>query len=96
MYLHIFLFRWKADATAQHRERAARDIQAFLGAVPGLVTLSVGDNLAANNGGFEFGGCLGFADEAAYRAYCDHPLHIELLDWLVPLIDAIELDLKAD
>jgi hypothetical protein len=78
---------------AEHRLRAADEVRAFHGVVPGLLTLSVGDNQAANNGGYDFGGCLGFADEAAYHAYCDHPLHVQLLDWLVPLIDAIELDL---
>lgn len=95
MYLHIFLFRWKAAATSAHRDRTERDINAFLGVVPGLLTLTVGGNLASNNDGYDFGGCLGFADETAYRAYCDHPLHVGLLDWLVPLIDAVELDLVA-
>jgi len=93
MYMHIFLFRWKAAATTDHRAAAVREVRAFQGTVPGLLTLSIGDNLATNNGGYDFGGCLGFADEAAYHAYCDHPLHVRLLEWLVPLIDAVELDL---
>jgi hypothetical protein len=80
---------------AKHRLRAAEEVRTFHGVVPGLLTLSVGDNLAAKNGGYDFGGCLGFADESAYNAYCNHPLHERLLEWLVPLIDAVELDLTA-
>jgi hypothetical protein len=36
-----------------------------------------------------------FKDEAALEAYFTHPMHQALLAWLVPLIDAIELDLRA-
>ena len=34
-------------------------------------------------------------DKAALDAYVQHPAHQALLAWLVPLIDAIELDLRA-
>ena len=33
-----------------------------------------------------------FADRAAYEAYNAHPVHDELLVWLRPLIDAVEVD----
>lgn len=95
MFLHVFMFQWKDHATAAHRASAALEISDFKGAVPGLLTVTVGTNLAANHGGYDFGGCLGFTDEAAYRDYCNHPLHKQLLDWLLPLIDAVELDLPA-
>jgi hypothetical protein len=36
-----------------------------------------------------------FKDQAALVAYVQHPSHQALLVWLVPLIDAIELDLRA-
>ena len=36
-----------------------------------------------------------FTDKAALDAYVLHPMHQALLAWLVPLIDAIELDLHA-
>jgi len=31
----------------------------------------------------------------ALDAYTHHPMHLALLAWLVPLIEAIELDLPA-
>ena len=36
-----------------------------------------------------------FKDQASLDAYVQHPSHQALLQWLVPLIDAIELDLRA-
>jgi len=33
-----------------------------------------------------------FADAATYRAYEEHPAHQALLRWLVPLIEAVEVD----
>jgi hypothetical protein len=36
-----------------------------------------------------------FKDQAALDAYVQHPSHQALLVWLVPLIDAVELDLPA-
>jgi hypothetical protein len=96
MYFHSFLFRWHPQATAEHRDRAGREILAFSDAVPGLLEVVAGPNLASNSGGFEFGGTMRFTDAAAYRAYVDHPLHAALLEWLVPLIDAVELDLETE
>ncbi|MFM6932218.1 MAG: Dabb family protein [Novosphingobium sp.] len=95
MYVHIFLFRWKPEATTADHARAASEIEAFGGAVPGLLEVTVGSNLAANNGGYSFGGCLKFTNAAACEAYVSHPLHVGLLEWLLPLIDAVELDLDT-
>jgi len=36
-----------------------------------------------------------FKDQSYLDAYFQHPAHQALLAWLVPLIDAIELDLFA-
>jgi hypothetical protein len=36
-----------------------------------------------------------FPDKAALEAYNVHPAHQALLKWLVPLIEAIEVDFPA-
>jgi len=36
-----------------------------------------------------------FADQAALEAYVVHSAHQALLQWLVPLIDAVEMDVEA-
>jgi len=36
-----------------------------------------------------------FADRASLEAYTDHPAHQELLAWLMPLIEPVEVDFEA-
>jgi antibiotic biosynthesis monooxygenase (ABM) superfamily enzyme len=92
---HVFAFQWKPGATDAQKERAARDIRAFQGNIPGLLETHVGPNISPRGKGYTFGGIMRFTDQAALDAYVQHPSHQALLVWLVPLIDAIELDLQA-
>jgi hypothetical protein len=92
---HIFAFQWKPGTSDAQKEKAARDIAAFQGVIPGLLQTHVGPNLSPRGKGYTFGGMMQFKDQASLDAYVQHPAHKALLAWLVPLIDAIELDLRA-
>ena len=95
MFIHIFGFRWKAHTTDADKGRAQKDILAFRGNIPGLLEVSVGPNLSPRGQGYTFAGLMKFTDKAAYDAYTTHPTHLALLEWLVPLIDPVELDFEA-
>jgi len=92
---HVFAFQWKPGTSDAQKERAAKDIAAFQGVIPGLVQTHVGPNISPRGKGYTFGGIMQFKDKAALEAYVQHPAHQALLAWLVPLIDAIELDLRG-
>jgi antibiotic biosynthesis monooxygenase (ABM) superfamily enzyme len=92
---HVFAFQWKPDASDAQKERAAKDIAAFQGKIPGLLETHVGPNISPRGKGYTFGGVMRFKDKDALDAYVVNPMHQALLAWLVPLIDAIELDLNA-
>jgi hypothetical protein len=92
---HVFAFQWKPAATDADKARALKDISAFQGQIPGLLETHVGANISPRGKGYTFGGIMRFKDQAALDAYVQHPAHQALLAWLVPLIDAIELDLRA-
>jgi antibiotic biosynthesis monooxygenase (ABM) superfamily enzyme len=92
---HVFAFQWKPDASDAQKERAAKDIAAFQGKIPGLLETHVGPNISPRGKGYTFGGVMRFKDKDALDAYVVNPMHQTLLAWLVPLIDAIELDLNA-
>jgi antibiotic biosynthesis monooxygenase (ABM) superfamily enzyme len=92
---HVFAFQWQPGTTDAQKERAAKDIRAFQGTIPGLLETHVGPNISPRGKGYTFGGIMRFTDQAALDAYVRHPAHQALLVWLVPLIDAIELDLPA-
>jgi antibiotic biosynthesis monooxygenase (ABM) superfamily enzyme len=92
---HVFAFQWKPETTDAEKTRAAKDIAAFQGNIPGLLQTHVGANISPRGKGYTFGGIMQFKDQASLDAYVQHPSHQALLKWLVPLIDAIELDLRA-
>ncbi len=92
---HVFAFQWKPNATEAQKQKAAKDIAAFQSNIPGLLQTHVGPNISPRGKGYTFGGIMQFKDQAALDAYVQHPSHQALLAWLLPLIDAIELDLRA-
>jgi hypothetical protein len=96
MYIHIFGFRWKPQATEADKTRAEKEILAFRGVIPGLIEAFVGENSSQRSQGFTFAGMMKFTSKAACDAYAVHPAHLALLEWLVPLIDPVELDFEAD
>ena len=95
MFIHIFGFRWKPEATDEDKARARREILTFKTSIPGLVSVNVGPNLSPRGQGYEFVGLMTFANRESADAYTTHPAHQALLKWLVPLIDAVELDFQA-
>jgi hypothetical protein len=92
---HVFAFQWKEGTSEAQKDRAAKEIAAFQGLIPGLLQTHVGANISPRGKGYTFGGIMQFKDKASLDAYVQHPAHQALLAWLVPLIDAIELDLRA-
>jgi antibiotic biosynthesis monooxygenase (ABM) superfamily enzyme len=92
---HVFAFQWKPGTSQEHKDKAKKDIEAFQGVIPGLLQTNVGENISPRAKGYTFGGIMQFKDEPSLSAYFQHPAHQALLAWLVPLIDAVELDLRA-
>ena len=92
---HVFAFQWKPGTSEAQKDRATKEISAFQGVIPGLLQTHVGPNISPRGKGYTFGGIMQFKDKASLDAYVRHPAHQALLAWLVPLIDAIELDLRA-
>jgi len=92
---HVFAFQWKQGTSEAQKDRAAKEIAAFQGQIPGLLQTHVGPNISPRGKGYTFGSIMQFKDKASLDAYVQNPAHQALLAWLVPLIDAIELDLRA-
>lgn len=95
MFIHIFGFQWKPNATDADKARAQLEILAFKGVINGLTAVHVGANVSPRGKGYEFAGLMTFMSHEAADAYSTHPAHLALLEWLVPLIDAVEFDFYA-
>jgi hypothetical protein len=92
MYFHVFAFRWREGATERLQQHAVDAILAFQGNIAGLIDVHVGQNDSPRGQGYTFVGVMRFTDKAAMEAYSVHPSHLSLLEWLVPIIDPVELD----
>jgi hypothetical protein len=95
MFVHIFGFKWKPEATDADQDRAEQEIRAFKGVIPGLIEVCVGANVSKKGQGYTFAGMMKFVDKEAADFYSFHPAHMALLQWLAPLIEAVELDFEA-
>ncbi len=95
MVIHTFAFRWKPDVTPEQKQRVLREIRALQAQIPGLLETWVGENFSPRSQGYELGGVMKFADRASLEAYSGHPVHMKLLEWLLPLIDPLEVDFEA-
>jgi hypothetical protein len=94
MFIHIFSFRWKQGVTDQQKQRVLTEVSALQSRIPEVLESAVGFNTSPRGQGYEFGGVMKFSDRAAYDNYNAHPVHQQLLTWLLPLIDPIELDFE--
>jgi len=92
MFIHMFAFRWKPGVTDDQKQNIVTEIRKLQGQIPGLLETSVGLNVSPRGQGYELGGVMKFADQAALDAYGPHPIHQQLLSWLIPLIKPIEVD----
>ena len=95
MVIHTFAFRWKSGVGEDEKLRAAVEIRGLQGHIPGLLETLVGVNISPRSQRYELGGVMKFSDRTALDAYGAHPVHQKLLQWLMPLIDPIEVDFEA-
>jgi Stress responsive A/B Barrel Domain len=95
MFVHIFSFVWKDNASPDEKSRAIDSIRSFEGTIPGLTSVLVGNNVSKNSPKYDTTGVMIFENMSDFRGYVDHPAHHALLEWLMPMIEALELDFEA-
>lgn len=95
MFIHIFSFRWKPDVTEPQKQRVFAEVSSLKDKIPGILDSAVGFNTSPRTHGYQFGGIMKFSDRVAFDAYNAHPIHQQLLTWLLPLIDPMELDFET-
>jgi hypothetical protein len=92
MFIHMFAFRFKPGVTDAQKGRALSEIRKLKEQVSEVQESWVGMNVSPRGQGYEFGGAMKFADAAACERYNNHPVHQQLLTWLIPLVEPIEVD----
>jgi Stress responsive A/B Barrel Domain len=92
MYIHMFAFRFKPNVNEERKNHCVDEIRKLQDQIPAVLESWVGRNISPRGQGYELGGVMKFADKTAFDGYVAHPAHQQLLTWLVPLIEPIEVD----
>ncbi|HXT77089.1 MAG TPA: Dabb family protein [Candidatus Eisenbacteria bacterium] len=95
MYIHMFAFRFKAGVTEEQKKHVLDEIRKLQHEIPAVLECWVGKNISPRGEGYELGGAMKFADQAAFQGYAAHPVHQKLVGWLMPLIEPIEIDFPS-
>ncbi len=95
MVIHTFAFRWKSGVTEEQKLRVISEIRELQGQIPGLLETYVGVNFSPRSQGYTLGAVMKFTDRAALEAYTPHPVHTKLVKWLMPLVEAVEVDFEG-
>lgn len=80
-FQHIALLRFPRDLTADEVVWANRIIAAWPSVIPGIQTLSWGQDVSGRSLGFQFGIVIRFESPAHAANYQPHPRHQEFAAW---------------
>jgi len=88
---HVVVCWLKSPGDATARQRIIDESNAFLGVIPGLVRVSAGPSLPSTrpavDSTFDVAVVMSFEDEAALRAYEEHPRHRQAVERVLrPLV----------
>lgn len=86
--VHVVTLKWKSDSTAEQRQQALDGIKTMAAQIPGIKnvwikTLKVQGPSAQIP--FDSAFVMEFADEAALKAYGDHPSHKKWEEIYLPI-----------
>ncbi len=94
MIAHVVLLQPKASTTNEELTAFLERIQALQQVIPGIVSISVGENRSIYHRGFTYGIIMHFVDEAHLLAHHTHPAHVAVVTELDLLCQqSIDLDL---
>ena len=91
MIKHVILWKLKESLSAEEKAvakaNAKRELEALVGNVPGLLSLTlITEGLASSNADMMLDSTL--TDEAALAVYQNHPLHLEAAGFVRRMVDA--------
>ncbi len=94
MITHVVLLQPKVSTTDQELTAFLEHIQALQQVIPGILSISVGENRSDYQGGFTHGIIMRFVDEAHLQAHHTHPAHVAVVTELDGLCQqSIDFDL---
>ena len=94
MITHVVLLQPKAEVTSEELAAVLSRVQSLQQAIPGILTISVGENRSIYHSGYTHGIFMHFVDEAHLKAHHPHPAHLAVVEELDRLCQkTIDFDL---
>jgi quinol monooxygenase YgiN len=94
MITHVVLLQPKVSTSNEKLLALLEHIQALQEIIPGILSISVGENLSLYHRGFTYGIIMRFVDEAHLQAHHTHPAHVAVVTELDKLCqETIDFDL---
>jgi hypothetical protein len=80
MVRHVVVFSFVPEVDEGARAAMIAALEALVGVVPGLVSMTAGENLGLDEGNGDLAVVADFVDEDAWRGYQAHPAHLAVAD----------------
>ena len=94
MITHVVLIKPKHSTTNEELSAFLEHVQALQEKIPGILSMSVGENRSDFHGGFTHGIIMRFVDDAHLQAHHAHPAHVAVVTELNRLCQqSIDFDL---
>jgi quinol monooxygenase YgiN len=97
MLRHVVLMRFDPEAGDRARQALIDGLRALPAQIDGITTYEVGMDAGLRDTPWDLGVVALFEDEAAWRAYLDHPAHVAVVKNLIPpaVIDRTSLQMTV-
>ena len=73
---HFVAFKFKDNVSPERRAEHMAGLRGLKEKVPGILSLSCGENFSQRAQGFHIGLIVTLEDRAALKVYADHPEHV--------------------
>ena len=94
MITHIVLIQPKVSTTNEQLTAFLQRVRTLQQVIPGILSISVGENRSDFHGGFTHGIIMRFVDETHLQAHHTHPAHVAIVTELDHLCrQSIDFDL---
>lgn len=95
MITHVVLIQPKISTSNEKLLALFEHVRALQEIIPGILSISVGENLSLYHRGFTYGVIMRFVDEAHLQAHHTHPAHVAVVTELDNLCQqSIDFDLS--
>ena len=94
---HVVLLKFPHELAPEEEAEMAGLVTRWRESIAGLTGLRLGRDVGGRSGGFQYLLLTEFEDEAAHRAYYDHPTHLAFSDWVFSRqCEVIRMDYELD